>query len=231
VRCLFKHGYEVGLLAAPVRYGPGFQRPSKKTMRTHKAKQGAKLFSAEEVRRLIDSAGVPLKAMLLLGINCGFANSDCGHLPLSALDLDRGMVVYPRPKTGIDRLCPLWPETVEALRAYLAQRKEPKDPADAGLVFVTKYGDGWAKDVADSPITKETRKLLNGLDLNGHRNFHTLRHTFRTVADEARDQPAADYIMGHELAHISSVYRERIGGDRLRAVTDHVRNWLFGSVS
>jgi integrase len=57
--------------------------------------------------------------------------------------------------------------------------------------------------------------------------FYTLRHTFRTIADEAKDQPAADFIMGHEVAHMSSVYRETISDERLKAVTDHVRAWLF----
>ena len=57
--------------------------------------------------------------------------------------------------------------------------------------------------------------------------FYTLRHTFRTVADEAKDQPAADYIMGHEVPHMSGVYRETISDARLRAVADHVRAWLF----
>ena len=50
----------------------------------------------------------------------------------------------------------------------------------------------------------------------------------RTVADEARDQPAADHIMGHEVAHMSSVYREKISDARLKAVSDHVHAWLFG---
>ena len=50
-----------------------------------------------------------------------------------------------------------------------------------------------------------------------------IRHTFRTVADGAKDLPAADHIMGHEVAHMSSAYHEGIGDDRLKAVTDHVR--------
>jgi hypothetical protein len=57
--------------------------------------------------------------------------------------------------------------------------------------------------------------------------FYTLRHTFRTVADEAKDQPAADFIMGHEVPHMSSVYSETISDARLRAVADHVHAWLF----
>ena len=54
-----------------------------------------------------------------------------------------------------------------------------------------------------------------------------MRHTFRTVADEAKDQPAADFIMGHETPHMSSVYRETISDARLKAVSDYVRVWVF----
>jgi integrase len=229
VRCLFKFAYDDGLIPAPFRFGAGFKRPSKKTLRLNRAKQGQKLFTAEEVRRLLDASGVQLKAMMLLGINCGFGNSACAALPVPALDLATGWVDYPRPKTGIPRRCPLWPETAQAIREALARRKEPKDRADAALVFITKYGDGWGKDIADSPITKETRKLLDKLGIEGHRNFYTLRHTFRAVADEAKDQPAVDYIMGHEVPHMSSIYRETISDERLRAITDHVRRWLFGA--
>ena len=213
-----------------MRYGQGFKRPTKKTLRIHRARQGVKLFTAEEVRRLLAAADVPMKAILLLGINCGLGNSDCGNLPVSALDLGTGWLDFPRPKTGISRRCPLWPETIEALRQGLAGRPAAKKEQHTNLVFITKYGMPWAKDVPDSPITKETRKLLDRLGIDGHRNFYTLRHTFRTVADEVKDQPAADYIMGHEVPHMSAVYRETISDQRLKAVTEHVRKWLFATV-
>jgi len=231
VRCLFMFAYDAGIVSAPIRFGAGFKRPNKKTMRLHKAKQGPRLFSADEVKKLLDVASPTMKAMILLGINAGFGNGDCGNLPLATLDLESGWVNYPRPKTGIGRRCPLWPETVQALKEALANRPEPKDPADAGLVFFTKYGFRWTKDIADSPITKETRKLLDGLGLNGHRNFSCLRHSFRTVADEAKVQPAADFIMGHESPHLSSHYREGNSDERLMAVVDVVRKWLFGTVA
>jgi integrase len=158
------------------------------------------------------------------------------------------MIDFPRPKTGIQRRCPLWPETVRALNDALADRPEPKDPADAGLVFITKYGKPWHRkgeikqaedqgrdtaDLGNRPISLETGKLLKRLGINGRKGlgFYTLRHTFRTVADEAKDQPAADYLMGHEVAHMSSVYRETISDVRLRAVADQVRAWLFGATA
>jgi integrase len=229
-RSVFKHAFEAGLVATPVRFGPGFTRPSKKTLRLHRAKQGPKLFAADEVRRLIGAAGPALKAMLLLGVNCGFGNQDCAALPCSALDLDAGWVDYPRPKTGVPRRCPLWPETVAAVREALAGRPEPKKAEHAGLVFVTKYGGTWGKDSSDNPVAKETAKLMRELGINGRKGlgFYTLRHTFRTVADEAKDQPAVDFVMGHARDDMASVYREKISDARLRAVVDHVRAWLFG---
>jgi integrase len=242
VRCAFKHADEAGLIDRPMRYGPGFKRPSKKTLRLDKAKKGPKLFTASEVHALVEGAlvvgedgpklvqaGVQLRAMLLLGVNCALGNADVGNLPLSAVDLETGWLSYPRVKTGLPRKCPLWPETIAALREALAKRPEPKDPSDIGLFFVTKYGERWAKADNDNPVSKETRKLLDAIGINGRKGlgFYTLRHVFRTVADESKDQPAVDFIMGHEVVHMSSVYRETISDARLKAVAEHVRGWLF----
>jgi integrase len=225
VRSVFNYAYAAALIDQPMRFGPGFKRPSKKTLRLNKAKQGKKLFTANEIRWMLNGAGAQLRAMILLGINCGFGNADCGRLTVSAVDLEGGWIDYPRPKTGVARRCPLWPETVEAIRAVVAKRKP-----DNELVFITKRGQSWAKNIPDNPISKETRKLLDKLEINGHRNFYTLRHTFRTVADESKDQPAVDLIMGHARDDMASVYRETISDERLRAVADCVRQWLYPRV-
>jgi integrase len=229
IRSVFKYAFEAGLLDKPVRFGPGFARPSKKTIRLERARKGPRMFEAAELHKILTTAGTPLKAMILLGVNCGFGNADCGTVPLSALDLERGWVDYHRPKTGIARRCPLWPETVAALREALAHRPKPKESAHAALVFLTAKGGSWHKKIEDNPISKEMRKLLDSLDLNGHRNFYALRHTFETIGGEAKDQAAVDHIMGHARDDMASVYRERISDDRLRAVVNHVRSWLYGS--
>jgi len=227
-RSVFKYAYEAGLIDRPVRYGPTFKKPKLATIRKHQNGGVRKMFEADEIRKLLGAAGVQLRAMILLGVNCGFGNSDCGTLPLSAVNLKGGWIDYPRPKTGIDRRCPLWVETIAAIRAVLAERKEPKREEDKELLFVTKQRLGWAKDSA-SPISAEFRKLIQaaGLYRKGV-GFYALRHTFRTIADEMKDQPAIDHIMGHSRNDMASVYRERISDDRLRAVTEHVREWLFG---
>jgi integrase len=228
VRTVLKYAYEAALIGQPIRFGPGFKRPSKKTLRKERASKGPRMFEAAELRRMIAKAGAQLKAMILLGVNCGYGNADVGTLPIAALDLDGGWATYPRPKTGVERRAALWPETVKALRAVLAKRPTPKDEAHAGLVFVTKYGKSWAKAGRDNPVSKETAKLLKELEL--HRpglNFYALRHTMETIGGEARDQVAVDHVMGHSRSDMASVYRERIGDERLKAVSDHVRGWLF----
>jgi len=117
---------------------------------------------------------------------------------------------------------------VAALQEALGSRPTPKNDNDAGLVFVTKYGQRWSQDTKASPISAEFRKLL--VKLKFHRpglGFYALRHTFETIGGDSRDQVAVDAIMGHARDDMASAYRERIDDARLVAVTNHVRRWLF----
>jgi integrase len=82
LRVVFRFAADNGLIDRPACYGQGFKRPSRKVVRIDRARKGPKLFTADEMPRLLDAAGVTMKAMILLGINCGFGNADCGHLPL-----------------------------------------------------------------------------------------------------------------------------------------------------
>jgi integrase len=228
VRTMFKYAYDIGLIDQPIRFGPAFKQPAKRILRALKQKKGPRMFEAEELRRIIDGAAQPLKSMILLGINCGFGNADCGRLLKNNLDLKTSWVDYPREKTAVERRSPLWPETVDAIREVIKKRTKTKAGVDSRLVFVTKYGDSWFKDTSDNPISKEMRKLLNLLKL--HRpglGFYALRHTFETIAGESRDQVAVNYIMGHADQSMAGVYRERISDERLQDVSDFVRHWLF----
>jgi integrase len=243
VRTVFKFAFNASCIDRPVRFGPHFRRPSQKPLRKARHARGVRMFEAEELHKVLAAAGVQMKAMILLGVNCGFGNADCGTLPLSALDLECGWVHFPRPKTGIDRRCPLWPETVEALRAALAKRPTPKGEAHTQLVFITAKGGSWfkvgaspdslmarpkAKRQIDNPLSKEMAKTLKATELRrSGLNFYALRHTCETIGGEAKDQVALDHIMGHVRDDMGSVYRERISDERLQAVTGHVRRWLF----
>jgi integrase len=72
------------------------------------------------------------------------------------------------------------------------------------------------------------RKFLDALGISGNRSFYALRHTFETIGGEALDQVAVDHIMVHARDDMASIYRERISDEQLKAVSDHVRRWVFG---
>jgi integrase len=249
VRSVFKYAVESDLIDRAVRFGPRFKSPSKATKRKHKARQrhehGVKAFTPDEIQAMLKAAPPQLKAMILLGINGGFGNTDCARLPVSALNLKAGWLDFPRPKTGIERRIPLWKETVEALEAVIAKRGKARDAADSGLVFLTRLGQPWVRyglseerddsgrvkvtGLADDAIAKSTNKLLTKLKLKRPGlSFYTLRHTFETIAGGTADQVAVDAIMGHVDGTMAAEYREHIEDSRLKAVVDHVHGWLHG---
>lgn len=236
IRSVFKYGYENGLIANPVRYGQGFKIPPKAVLRRARQANGPRMFQADELRSLIATATQPMKAMILLGINCAFGATDVSSLPEASIDLGKGWVGFPRPKTAIDRRCALWPETVEALREVLRNRQEPKTGDDAGLVFLTRCRQRWVrvgtKGAVIDAVAGEFTKLMDGVGIRRARvGFYGLRHTFRTIADKIRDTPAINMIMGHTDGTMADAYREFIDDQRLRTVTEHVRNWLFNDPS
>ena len=116
-RMVFKWAYDARLIEAPVHFGQEFKKPSAKALRKHKRESGKKLLSAHEIQLLLDECGIHLRAMVYLGINAGMGNSELISLPLTAVNLSTGWIDFRRPKTEVDRLIPLWPETVEALEA------------------------------------------------------------------------------------------------------------------
>jgi integrase len=233
VKSVFKYALDNGLLERAPRFGGEFRKPDKAVLRRHRAEHGERMLKAGELRQLIAAAPVPIRAMILLGINAGFGNHDVATLPLSALDLDGGWVDFPRPKTGIGRRCPLWPETVTALREAIAERPAPKNQSDADLVLLQRSGRRWVRNTEKSrtdnvsvrfcELLKECGSYRDGI------SFYTLRHVFRTIADAARDPVAIDLIMGHTDPTMGAHYRERIEDSRLQAVAEHVRKWLFGN--
>jgi len=229
IRVVFNYAFEESRIDSPVRFGSSFAKPKKSALRRERQKNGKRLFEATDILAMLDSASTQLRAMIYLGINAGFGNSDCGSLPVSRLRLETGWLDFPRPKNGIERRCPLWPETVQALREAIDARPEPVDKANADLVFLTRQGDSWNKQTSDNPVSNETAKLLKRLGIQRRGvSFYALRHTFRTVSDATRDFPAVRIIMGHSDPSIDAHYREEIDDSRLQAVSNHVHAWLFG---
>lgn len=249
-------------LVDAIDFGPDWRAPSQRAMRLHQSQQRSdrpRLLEAGDIRWLLLNCRNPqLRAMIWLGINCGFGQTDCATLRVEAVrgregsrDLgiegsreegtgngERACIVGVRRKTGVARICPLWPETAAALARVVGGRR-------SGLVFVTRAGRPWVRVrehgdgrmVAIDSVSTVLRKTAAAAGLAGLR-FYSLRRTFRTVADTLRDQRAIDTIMGHaggdggadwQPSAISGAYVEQVSMERLVAVSEHVRGWVLGS--
>ncbi len=233
VKTVMKYAHDQGLIKQPVRLGSTFKRPAKKVMRKNKAAKEKRMLESEELQACLNAAGIQLKALILLGCNGGLGQSDLSAMNLGALDLKGGILDYPRVKTGIERRIPLWQETIDAILEWLPMRPTAKDPADENAVFLTRCGQRWVKtNKTGSPadaLGQEFAKLLRELKLKrAGVSFYAIRHSFRTIADETRDFPAIDRVMGHSDNTMGGRYIEHISDDRLRAVVDHVHAWLYG---
>ena len=227
IRSIFKYALNVErMIDRPVDYGDGFSVPTKRELRRARNGKSKQLFTAEEIWSMTAAAPEQIRAMIWLGINCGFEPHDCGQLQWRHLDLVEGWHDFSRPKEGIERRCPLWPETLDLLRERRLQVKSDD------YVFRTKYGRLWWRE-EDNKISTEFRKLMDRLEMyeKGRTVFLTLRHTFRTVARSVRDPGAIRKIMGHVDSSIDDTYIEDIEDADLLRVTDFVYKWLHDSAS
>lgn len=259
VRSMFKFAYDEQMISRPVFYGRGFDSPTKAVIRKARNAKPKKLFTPEQVHKLLDNATPALHAMILLSLNTGMNNADLGNLKESNIDFKTGWMDYPRHKTGVERLAKLWPETIKSIDDYWPLRQKPLAEF-AEFVFITSARRKWAH----SSLPSEFRKLVeltnakrdrngepirrpklkaNGEPMKGkyeyqplkrppvpHGSFSYFRHTFETVAGGTRDQIAVNAVMGHVDGSMAAEYREEIDDERLEAVANHIRHWLFGAI-
>ena len=156
-------------------------------------------------------------------------------VPIVAADLEKAICAFPRPKTAVIRSCPLWPETIEAIKAAIDKRATPADQSLKNRLFLTSDGTEYVrfsqKGTSINGISRQFDRLLEKLELKKEgQTFYALRHTFETIGGDSGDQVAVNYIMGHAPADddMGAVYRKSVFQERLVKVVEHVRKWLFG---
>ena len=103
------------------KYEDALKSPEKKLIREQRAKAGSRMFEATDLRKLIKAADPTMKAVILMGLNCGFGPTDV--IELTTDRIKNGFVDYPRPKTAVNRRCPLWQQTLKAIEAIQGDGK------------------------------------------------------------------------------------------------------------
>lgn len=245
-RIILRYGHvELGLKTPPMSQ---FTEPPRKARRRDRNRRrrehGVKMFEAAQIRAILESAHTSeqMYAMTLLGVNCGYGNKDCSELRFGQWTKQDGRIWLdsPRVKTEVERRCVLWPETIKALEDAAKVRPKPIHDRYKNYLFLTRNGRPWVRDASgtiNDEISKQYSKLLGQVTdpTTGQSikrpglSFYALRHTTLTIGERVRDPVAMRVIMGHVDDSMAGVYREMIEDDRIVAVCDHVRNWLFGN--
>ena len=173
-------------------------------------------FDAGEVQAMI--AGIDLasrtglrdKALLLFLFNTGARAQECVNVCADDLRLDKHGQVKIMGKRRKERVCPLWPETVDAIRAYTAT--EPgQDEGGRSQVFrnasgkpMTRFGVRYiVKKLAYQAAEKcpSLRKKKVGP--------HTWRHsTAMHLLQADNDINMVSYWLGHATTNTTHMYVE-----------------------
>jgi len=148
--------------------------------------------------------GVRDRALFLLTYNTGARASEVVNLELIDLRLDAAQVTL-HGKGNKDRSCPLWPETVAALEAYIKER-QPKSPETKQLFLNANGGP-----ISRFGIRHVTRKYgvkaqakqptIEDKPLNPHRIRHT---TAMHLLRAGNDINMVSYWLGH--AHLNTTH-------------------------
>jgi len=182
-------------------------------------------FSVPQIQKLVEYADIQMKAMIWLGLNCGFGCTDCAELRWKNLDLENGRVCFPRGKTGVNRNLPLWPETIQALREV---------PKSGELVFYTAKGNPWVRAIRgvdkfgrekytkEDAVTKQFSKLIKkaGIQVEKGVGFYALRRTAATLAAESMDPFAVQKLLGHADVKMASTYVQNVSEQTDRVINN-----------
>ena len=153
--------------------------------------------------------GLRDQALTLLLYNTGARVSEIVNVKTTDLRLDDAPQVQLLGKGRKQRSCPLWPETAQALRAYLQQRT-PKEPGSEQLfrnahgLPLTRFGIRYIvrKYVAQG---QQVCPSLSGKRVSPH----TLRHTTAMhLLRSGNDVNMVSYWLGHADINTTHVYVE-----------------------
>ena len=183
------------------------------------------VFTAKQIQRLLDAADTQMRAMIWLGLNCGFGCTDCAELKWEDLDFENKRVQLPRKKTGIGRNLPLWPETVQAIN---------KVPKVGERVFYTSKGNHWVRTIqniskdgvikytSDNAIAKKFSKLKKKIRIKAEKGvgFYTLRRTAATLAAKSGDPFAVQRLLGHADLKMATTYVQDVSEQTDRVINN-----------
>jgi integrase/recombinase XerD len=165
------------------------------------------ILSREEVRQILAGLRLPRYKVCFTTIySCGLRLQEGTHLQVADIDSARLMIHVRHGKGAKDRYVPLPERTLQLLRQYWKQHRNPV------LLFPTEGRDHIDLAQATEPMSKSSvqdafRAALKESRLNKRASVHTLRHSWATHLLEAGvNLRLIQEWLGHSSPKTTSVY-------------------------
>ena len=170
-----------------------------KLPRVRKNKTLPVVFSQEEVRRLLRSAGSLFnKTLLSLMYSCGLRSGEIGRIELRDVDMDRMQLHIRQGKGRKDRYIPLGP----LQNRYLVRYMQQYHPCKAFF-----YGDTPLEPIKGSRIYDIFRAAKESACIIKHASCHSLRHSYAThLLEMGESIPQIARSLGHTDIQTTLIY-------------------------
>jgi site-specific recombinase XerD len=254
VRALTKWLLAKRHLTVPPFWSDRFRQDSKSDARKHRAERqatrGSRVPTVDDIRKLFAVMYRPRhRALLLLAINGGLGAGDLAALRLNHWVRTQHALDFPRPKTGIRRIIPLWAETEAAIEEYLASNDRKKSLEAAPLelhdhIFLSREGHLISRDEIryndrNQPIAvmriSGPDTILARLQAKARVkgwSFYGLRALARQLwlGVPSSDPTLVRVLMGRAFQDSNDdFYLRALSHDLLRPFVEHAKQLLFAS--
>jgi site-specific recombinase XerD len=169
----------------------------------------------DELHAIIDSIdiatrnGLRDKALLMLMHNTGARVQEIVDIKLNDLRLDAASQVKLTGKGKKERVCPLWKDTIDAMKTYISQRKPKQD--DENHLFLNDRGESITRFGIRYIIKKYTDKAIAVQPSLKSKKVgpHTFRHTTAMhLLQAGNDLNVVRLWLGHADLNTTHMYVE-----------------------
>jgi len=169
-----------------------------------------KFLEVEQIKKLLTTPedtnllGARDKAMLETLYSTGVRVSELVALNVEDIDMT-GEKLRVRGKGRKERVSPIGPTSIMAIRKYLAMRgADPRNPTfDRQALFVNKHG----QRLSTRSVRRKLDKYLIMCGLDPSISPHTLRHTFAThMLNNGADLRSVQELLGHQSISTTQIY-------------------------
>ena len=170
VKLMVKWGYQMALIETLPRNLDGY---AKITIHVPIVNR----FTREEINILYSAASERTKTFMLLGLNCGFGQTEISSLQNSEIQMSNKRVVRKRTKTSVHCEFTLRPQTIQMLKLHGNLDETPND-----RVFLSKSGHPLVREYFIDDKFKRTDvirsafiRLMKKTRTPNHRGFYSLQ--------------------------------------------------------